>query len=52
MTFAEWYGKLDNMTHDHERLERALGNLMFLAWQEGHEQGERDEEDRHIGKDL
>jgi len=52
MTFREWYNKLGDQTCDHEGLERYLSNLMFLAWQEGIEQGMREEEDRHIGKDL
>jgi len=52
MTFQEWYNKLGHETCDHDGLERYLSNLMYKAWQEGYEQGERDEEDRHIGKDL
>jgi len=52
MTFREWYNKLGDQTCDHEGLERYLSNLMFLAWQEGYEQGERETEDCHEQNDT
>jgi len=52
MTFSEWYKELSNTALGGMLKEGSLENFMCLAWQEGYEQGMREEEDRHIGKDL